>query len=305
VNIKLEKLVLDCRLSVEVVPLNSQISFFHGQISSGKSSIARLIDFCFGGSYEKTLALEELVTASLYAQIGETRLKLQRNADDKNNVKVTFERIGEGEVSVLAPLVASQTEILAGTDAYNLSDLSFYLSGLKPIKVRKSSSDDSSSAIRLGFRDLLVFSYLRQDRLDSTFFYLDQPVRQSKSRAAIQYILGLYSQKMSEINEELDLVGKQRQTKEDEEKYLGAFLREFSIENEDDLKIALETTKVKLSTARGQISRAREEREAVPHSADLLRDRLRQLSQHMEVLLSARSTIKEKIQEHEELRGGN
>ncbi len=56
-KIKFQKLVLLCKKSEEVIDFSRQITYFHGQISAGKSSIVRLIDYCLGGDLEKTPAL--------------------------------------------------------------------------------------------------------------------------------------------------------------------------------------------------------------------------------------------------------
>ncbi|MBS1526663.1 MAG: AAA family ATPase, partial [Bacteroidetes bacterium] len=51
-------LSLQCKESKEVIDLTKQVSFFHGKIGSGKSSIARLINFALGGNLEKTSAIQ-------------------------------------------------------------------------------------------------------------------------------------------------------------------------------------------------------------------------------------------------------
>jgi len=72
-------LVLQCRQNREVIEFSPQVSFFHGQISAGKSSIARLVDFCLGGKFERTPALaQELVSVELTVSIGKYEAVFQR-----------------------------------------------------------------------------------------------------------------------------------------------------------------------------------------------------------------------------------
>ena len=71
-NIKFLTLTLQCRKSREIIHFSPQISYFHGQISAGKSSIMRLIDYCLGGDLERTPALsQEAISVGLSARIGE------------------------------------------------------------------------------------------------------------------------------------------------------------------------------------------------------------------------------------------
>lgn len=58
-KIHFHRLLLNCRQSIEEIELSAQVSFFHGKISAGKSSIVRLIDFCLGGGLERTPALRK------------------------------------------------------------------------------------------------------------------------------------------------------------------------------------------------------------------------------------------------------
>jgi AAA domain len=49
-NFRLQKLVIQFGKSREEIELDHHLTIFHGKISSGKSTIAKLIDACLGGS---------------------------------------------------------------------------------------------------------------------------------------------------------------------------------------------------------------------------------------------------------------
>ena len=58
-------------------------TYFHGKIGAGKSTIARLIDYCFGGDVEMTPAMQSEfvdVTLSLVVNDSEVFLYRQRGA---------------------------------------------------------------------------------------------------------------------------------------------------------------------------------------------------------------------------------
>jgi hypothetical protein len=137
-NIRLLTLTLQCKHSKEVISFYPQISFFHGQISAGKSSIVRLIDFCLGGSLEITPAIaSELVSVGLAASINEYDVLFEREAKKSNQIQVTWKDNNNVNASVLAPLQPTEQAIW-GNNIYNFSDLIFYFLGLNPLKVRKS-----------------------------------------------------------------------------------------------------------------------------------------------------------------------
>ena len=53
-KMKLQFLKLINRQSVEEVLLAERVSFFHGEMGAGKSSIPALIDYCLGGGLTRT-----------------------------------------------------------------------------------------------------------------------------------------------------------------------------------------------------------------------------------------------------------
>lgn len=169
-NIQLKLLNIQFRRTLQRIDLSSHITFFHGQISTGKSSIARLIDYCLGGTLQSTHALnQELVSVQLNVQIGENDVLLEREGLKASVVRVTWQDASGAGTSLLAPTQAGLAPIWSH-EVYNLSDLIFHLAGITPIKVRRTRRDQDSQLIRLSFRDLMWYCYLEQDDLDSSFF---------------------------------------------------------------------------------------------------------------------------------------
>jgi hypothetical protein len=180
-NITFSTLTLQCRKSREILNFSPQISYFHGQISAGKSSIMRLIDHCLGGDLEYTPAIsQELVSVELSARIGSYEVLFERQAKGSNQIQITWQNEEGRTGSVLAPIQAGARPIWE-EDIYNLSDLIFYLTGLTPIKVRKRKHDEDSELVRLSFRDMMWYCYLDQDHLDSSFYRLEDHIVDSKA----------------------------------------------------------------------------------------------------------------------------
>ena len=132
----------------------------------------------------------------------------QRLATDNDEVQVTWcNQAGEG-ATLLAPVHNESPQSIWKEDIYNLSDLLLYLTGIGPVYVRKSKQREDSPLIRLSFRDIIWYCYLEQDIMDSSFYYLTHPFRQAKSRDVMRFITGFFTQRMNDLQIELDEVRK-------------------------------------------------------------------------------------------------
>jgi hypothetical protein len=303
-NIKILTLSLQCRESIEVVDFSPQLTHIHGQISAGKSSIMRMIDYCIGGRLERTPAItQELVSVQLSAVIGSYKVLFERQATDSNEVQVTWEdEYGKG-VTLLAPIKLSQlSKPIWNSDVYNLSDLLFYLFGVTPIKVRKSKQDDKSPLVRLSFRDIMWYCYLRQDILDSDFYQLTDPFRRLKSRDAMRFITGFYTERMNELEIRLDEVRSKRLAKLESAKQIRGFLYEFGYGTEIDVANEIGSAENELKDARQQLLKLRKKHQAGTHFADELRETLRTLSDRLADEKNTLIDLRSRIHEQESLK---
>jgi AAA domain len=115
----IDTLVLLCRQSEERIRFSPRLSFFHGEMSTGKSTIAEMIDYCLGGSLQKTPAIQsELVGVQLQAIAGDVSLLIERNPGTSNSVELTWEGHGETGRENL-PLAAGDQPVI-GDDIYKL-----------------------------------------------------------------------------------------------------------------------------------------------------------------------------------------
>ncbi|MGB0385147.1 MAG: AAA family ATPase [Ardenticatenaceae bacterium] len=301
-DIKLQKLTLQWRKSLESLDLSSDISYIHGPISVGKSSIMRLIDYCLGGSITYTPAIsQELVSVELLARIADYDVLLKRDKESNNAVEVTWQNNKNQSGSVRTPIKASRQPIWAD-NVFNLSDLIFHLADLTPIKVRRSKQDENSPLIRLSFRDLLWYCYLDQHHLDSSFYRLQDPFRSLKSRDAMRFVTGFYSERMNELEIEFDRVRSGRLAKLEAAKQIRSFLQDFGYEHESDVTATINATENELHCAQRKQATLREQHQAETHFADELRRKLRALSDTLAQEEEALADLDERIAEQEGLK---
>jgi len=301
-KIKFQKLVLLCKKSEEVIHSSTQITYFHGQISAGKSSIVRLIDYCLGGDLEKTPALsQEMVSVQLFAIIGTNTVLFERSINDTTSVQVTWTNKEKESSTVLAPLSAKQSPIWKN-DIYNLSDLIFDLANITPIKVRRSKSDVDSPLVCLSFRDLMWYCYLEQDNLDSSFYNLTDTYKSLKSRDVMRFVTGLYTEKMNELEISLDELRSNRAAKLESIRQIRSFLQDFGYSSEGDVSEEIFEVENKLSQAQQELSKIRDGHASKTHFTDSLREKLREIGQNIANEQNALQDLENRINEQEALK---
>lgn len=278
-RIRLYELKVFTRRTVEVVEFSDAITFLHGPVSTGKSTVARLVDFSFGGKLERTPALQkEFVSSSLRVDLGKNQCTLERGADDTTSVRVSWVDVSGQSWSVNAPL-RPRNEPLLDAEVFNLSDLLFFLCGEKPIRVRKSRRDPDSNMVRLSFRDVWRFCYLDQTELDSSFFHLEDPILGRKSGDAMRFFTGLHSDRLGQLDMELAAAQDEQRSKREAVKQLRDFMRRFEFGSEGDLLGRLEASRVELDRV-GRVRAALDEKRASElHPTDALRSELRTVSE--------------------------
>jgi len=302
VNIHFTALNVQFRQSLQHINVSQHITFVHGPISTGKSTIARLIDYCLGGGLQRTPALnQEFVSAQLAVTIGENEVLLEREGLESSSVRVTWRNKAGVGAAVLAPTEAGDAPVW-GDAVFNLSDLLFFLAGVQPIKVRRSKRDPDSKLVRLSFRDLMWYCYLDQDHLDSSFFRLEDDSRKWKSRDVMRFVVGYYTEYMNELEIELEEKTDERRAKEEAATQIRAFLEELGYGSALDIGAQIKQTEADLLDGRRVLQQLREQHRAGTHFADQLRDRLSKLASQVESEKQILGDLEGRISDQEQLR---
>lgn len=302
-KIRLGHLDLITRQSVERIDFSPSVTFIYGPIGKGKSTVARLIDFCFGGRLEQTPALQqEFVSCTLSVRIGDFECKFERSADDNQKVRVSWIAPDGTEGSINAPRATQDQTLLDGQEVYSLSDLIFFFCGITPIKVRESMRDPSSRLVRLSFRDIWWYCYLEQTHLDSSFFRLEDPHKGRKSQDAMRFFTGLHSEKLSELDEEFIKARDEQRIKRETVEQIRKFMNRFEFDSESDLELQLGTARNALSEAESKRAELDRSRLADTHPSDQLRAKLRELGAEIEELQQVIIDSEESLSEQKALR---
>ncbi|MBY0511800.1 MAG: hypothetical protein K2P94_16805 [Rhodospirillaceae bacterium] len=301
---RLKDLTLGLRQGDIPIPL-ANVHYFWGQMGAGKTSIARLIDYCLGGNIELTPALQnEFVGAKLSISLRDADIEIERQRDASQ----VFASWGNGDdaTQVILPARDAAGEKIPGTGVENLSDLIFWLSGVKAPRVRRSKVKHDSGSGRLSIRDLLWYCYLDQDEIDSSFFHLDEnahPFKRLKSRDVLRFVIGFHDERVAEIEAELDQLRGERQATEASVESLGAALRDVGVGSEIEIFGRAEILEAKAADIQGEIVVARrpDAQRPTAHAVDGLRAealRLGKLIAEIDAALDDLRTAKDRDQRH-------
>lgn len=279
-KIRVYSLTVQCKESREFITFSPQISFFHGATSAGKSSIVRMIDFCLGGTLEITPAVQkEVISVAIDVQLGDRRCYLERESLSASDVHVLWTDEG-GEHHLLVPIDPGRSPIY-GDIVFNLSDLIFDFCGVKPLRVRKNKTDNDAPLIRLSFRDLMWYCYLDQNELDNAFFKLARPILQGKSRDVMRFVVGYYTDRLQQLEMELETLLTKRAGNMSAIAEMRSVLDRLGYSSEQRIRDEKESTENDLVAAQAKRAAISQAFHATTHFADILRQRLRTLSEKL------------------------
>jgi hypothetical protein len=292
VKFALKFLNLSLKRGEERIQLHD-LGYFWGQMGAGKTSIARLIDYCLGGDIELSPALQnEFVAATLELELSGGELSIERF----RGAGSVLARWGDSSQAVI-PARDAAGEVIPGSGVQVLSDMIFWLSGLTAPRVRKSKQQQDSELARLSIRDLLWYCYLDQDEIDSSFFHLEDgahPFKRLKSRDVLRYVIGFHDEHVAELEAELDELRGKRQAMAASIESLIRALIEVGVESEAqiaerarELRARADQIREKIQAARVQLA----EHQTV-HASDSLREEGVRVSEQLTGIESALREIR-------------
>ncbi|MEM9670187.1 MAG: AAA family ATPase [Pseudomonadota bacterium] len=252
-DIKLKSLKLLCKEDEEFQQFGERLSFFHGEMSTGKSSIVELVKFCFGGRLVRTPAISsEVLSVQLVISIFEIDYLLERSVTGGSSVDVSWQWRDSTE-RIAFPISAGAAPIL-DDDVYNLSDFLMKKIGFGVIKVPARKTDPDSNLHRLSFRDFYRLCYLDQDELDSSFFLLEQPIRREKTRDVLKFTLGFQSERLTVLQQELSEIRQKQRDLRGAADQIDEFLADYGFNSEKEIDAQIDVVNSQAESLENQRS---------------------------------------------------
>lgn len=297
-KITLDCLDLKCKHEDDRISF-TDISYFYGEMGAGKTSIAKLIDYCLGGDIKLSAALQaEFNSAILHLIVNGNPLSLER-VRNSDQIIASWTKSEEQLEVVVSAKIASE-EIIPGSGLENLSDLIFYLADITPPKVRRSKKQEDSQLQRLSFRNLLWYCYLDQDTMDSSFYNLDpeaNPFKTNASKDVLRYVIGFHQEQVAELEAELQSVRDNRIALQTGAESLRTALEGEGIADKKNIEAHIIELRQQLASVQEIIATSRRERQPViPHSVDLFRQKARELTYELNSIEDSISSLEISIE---------
>lgn len=296
----LKSLKLLCKEADELQLFGDKISFFHGEMSSGKSSIVELIDFCLGGRLARTPAIaSEVLTVQLIIEIQGNEYLLERLVSSQAQVIVSWTNEEHAE-RVLLPIKAGENPVLDG-GIFNLSDFLMDAIGLGIIKVPARKSDPDSKLHRLSFRDFFKLCYLDQPDLDSSFFVLEQPIRREKTKDVLKFVLGFQSDQLTTLQQQLSEVRQKQRSLREAATQIDTFLADYGFNSEEGIDAQVDEINAKVELLENERDAQTRIGGDIEFVSDEIRTKAEDLEERFHEKQAAISDIKVRIAEQEAL----
>lgn len=194
VDMKISSIQIRCKKKNIFIQLSNKISFIYGNAGVGKTTLLNLINYGLGGNLVKTLAIEQEVLGICLNVLLKGELICLERKINSNSIMMTR---NQEQVSLIAK--SSKTSY-----RQSFSDFLYCLEGIEPIEMLRKNS---SKEIKVNFSNFMWFSYLRQEELDNTLFYLGEQKSNYKELAStyvMKVILGEKEVSNKEINKEIN-----------------------------------------------------------------------------------------------------
>ncbi|MES2933084.1 MAG: exonuclease SbcC [Pseudomonadota bacterium] len=231
-SIIVRKLILvghrkDYQLSFE-----AGINIIYGDSATGKSSILELINYLLGSS--KFIYDEEIETSVKYAalevELNGVTYSVKRDIFSPNKQIEVYASDFSSVTNIFPKKYAPNYSAGEGEDGF-FSDFLLESLNLPVLKVREAPSQSDSPMIRLSFRDLFKYLYLKQDDVGSKqLLSIANGALYSKNKQTFRYIFNLLDSSITELEQDISNVSTKKAALERKYKSVSEFLRETQIE---------------------------------------------------------------------------
>ncbi|SOY94512.1 conserved hypothetical protein [Cupriavidus taiwanensis] len=233
----INKLVLVGRRKNYEIPFEQGVNIIYGDSATGKSSILECINYLLGSS--KIIIDREIETSVRFVMMEVAmngRLHVIRRDIFLPNEPIEVFVCGLNEIEQNFPRrLAANFKFAEGPDGY-FSDFMLDALRLPRVKLRQSPSKADSEMVRLSFRDVFKYCYLKQDDVGSKgLLGSGNYAVELKNRETFKYIFNLLDTNITDVQEELSTFTKKQNRLVDKYKTVSEFLRETEFESEQAL----------------------------------------------------------------------
>jgi hypothetical protein len=212
------------------------LSVVAGEISTGKSSVLELIDFCLGASsHPRHHEIERQArTALLEVDLSGEVVVIERPLFAAHSAafihQCAITELDEPHAKLRRPISPSG-------DPQSLSNLLLENCGLAGISLKEAPTRSDSKTDPLSFRDIMWLCFLSKDRIGSRQLMHEASYMQEiKLRQVIEVVFAIHDDQVAQVGDAINAAQERRRDFQAEIRALEAFLEEHAIKSPTDLQ---------------------------------------------------------------------
>ncbi len=254
-SLKIEILVLVGRRKNYSIPFQSGLNIVYGDSATGKSSILECINYLLGSS--KFVYDREIESAILYlmmqVNLNGSIYTIKRDLFDAGADVEVFPSSLDA-IEEIFPKKYSPSFEKEGQDGY-YSDFLLSALNMPNLKMRQAPTKDESPLVRLSFRDIFQFCYLKQDDVGAKSLLGDGGYRAVKNRETFKYLFNLLDTTIADLQSEISAASVNQKRLNSTYKAVSDFLRTVELKTEFDLEEAIREVVERRKIASGELQR--------------------------------------------------
>lgn len=279
-----------------------QLAVIAGEISTGKTSVLQLIDYCLGAKdypdHDEIIAnvrtahlsieVREAVTEPAAGDNGQPVDQSAADGDQESETPSTYQATRYiierpiGSVSKVAWLIHGDLDEISElpprslsldpADPDSLSQFLLAICGLGGLRVKSAPTQAESATSILSFRDVMPLWFLTNRRMDNADLVLEnQHHKLVKLRQVVDYFFGVGDEESSAIAQQIEELRNDIRSSETGIKALRAFLSDAGIGDLAELEEEADHERVLLAQARAELTVASQRLTASTDFASQLR----------------------------------
>lgn len=294
----IKKLVLKGISKDYKVEFKKGLNIIAGPITTGKSSIFHIIDYCFGKKiHPKYIEIRKVSVALLEISIDEEVFTIERQLFAENK-KITIHYVMIDDLDKVhrkIEVYPSQKKALESISSFILKKLNLW-----GIQLKESLSKSASGVDIMSFRDIMWFCYLNQNRIDDDkhFLYENERYKNIKFKQVFKILFNIQDDKEASLAYQLKEKIREKNETKNKIDVLYEFLKSSHVSKKEDLDEMIKVLKLKLDKANKKyLSLTKEHQELISFSDEIrieLKDLERKIKQEKNKLRE-NNVLKEKM----------
>lgn len=235
-----------------VVQFSEGVNVIYGDSATGKSSVLECINYLLGSSkfiYDREIEASVnfiMMEVFLNGRAYVIKRNIYKPSESIEVYPTTFELLDTVFPKKLTPSFGVES----GPDGY-FSDFLMEALNVPNVRMRQAPSKADSNMVRLSFRDLFKYCYLKQDDVGSkALLGAGGYALEAKNKETFKYIFNLLDTNISDVQGELAELSVARNRLKNKYDAVSDFLRETEFDSEmvlsdEDLNISLQETAIR------------------------------------------------------------